>query len=296
MKPLLSPKELAAAIGVSESSIKRWVDEGRIEATRTAGGHRRIALGEVARFLRASQQKLLEPFLLGLPELPASEVEEDSGSGDLGASADRLFCLLEAGASMRARGLLLQLYLDGFSLAEIFDGPVRLALQRIGQLWRTSPEGILIEHQAIQICLQAVHQLAALAPQSAAGLLALGGSATPDTSQLPPLMVSTILASEGFDAINLGPCLPLALLGDAVLEKRPALVWLCINHDGDEKALVQELATLRSQADSVGAALAVGGRAAPRSLLQGPSLPRFLLGQSLAELVAFVRGLGLIRP
>ena len=42
MKPLLSPKELADAIGVSESSIKRWVDNGEIQATKTSGGHRRI--------------------------------------------------------------------------------------------------------------------------------------------------------------------------------------------------------------------------------------------------------------
>jgi MerR family transcriptional regulator, light-induced transcriptional regulator len=48
----LSPKALAAAIGVSESSLKRWADEGRLAAERTAGGHRRIAVAEAVRFVR----------------------------------------------------------------------------------------------------------------------------------------------------------------------------------------------------------------------------------------------------
>ena len=33
MKPVLSPRELAEAIGVSESSIKRWIDDGVIQAS-----------------------------------------------------------------------------------------------------------------------------------------------------------------------------------------------------------------------------------------------------------------------
>jgi len=294
MKSLLSPKELAAAIGVSESSIKRWVDEGKVEASRTAGGHRRISMAEVVRFLRESGQKLIEPGLLGLPELQELKVAEpECPAGDLEAQGERLFHFLEAGACNMARGLLLQLYLDGLGLAEIFDGPLRSALRRIGQLWQSGPVGIFLEHRAIQISLQAVHQLAALTPRQSRGPLALGAAAPPDTSQLPTLMVATLLASEGFQAVNLGPDLPLTVLGDAVLDMKPALVWLSISHGGDEKGLLQEVAILKSKVDTVGAALAIGGRAAPRSLGQSPP-PRFLLGQSLAELVAFVRGLGLI--
>jgi len=44
----LSPRELAEALGVSESSLKRWVDAGKIAASRTEGGHRRKG-GERAR-------------------------------------------------------------------------------------------------------------------------------------------------------------------------------------------------------------------------------------------------------
>ena len=39
----MSPVRAAALIGVSESTLKRWVDAGHIRAEKTAGGHRRIA-------------------------------------------------------------------------------------------------------------------------------------------------------------------------------------------------------------------------------------------------------------
>ena len=39
---MLSPRELAEAVGVSESSLKRWADRGRVHVHRTEGGHRRI--------------------------------------------------------------------------------------------------------------------------------------------------------------------------------------------------------------------------------------------------------------
>ena len=48
MKQVLSPREMATVLGVSESSIKRWVDDGAITSTKTAGGHRRITVSEAS--------------------------------------------------------------------------------------------------------------------------------------------------------------------------------------------------------------------------------------------------------
>ena len=69
MKTLLSPRELADAIGASESSLKRWTDGGLIVATRTAGGHRRIPLAEAIRFIRETAQPVVRPEILGLGDI-----------------------------------------------------------------------------------------------------------------------------------------------------------------------------------------------------------------------------------
>lgn len=285
MKALLSPKELAAAIGVSESSIKRWVDEGRIVATRTEGGHRRIGLAEAVRYLRESRQKLILPGMFGL-------AEEAEAPDSLDEAGEKLYEWLLAGAVAPAQGLLTQLYIQGRALGDIFDGPLRQALGRIGQLWlHGSGGGIFIEHRAMQICLGAVHQLCSLLPVREGAPLAIGGTPPPDPAQLPSLTVAAVLTGEGFDAVNLGPDLPLTVLGDAVLDKKPALVWLSICHEADEATLTRDIDELHVKALQVGAVLTIGGRSAP--LLAGQE-GSFFRGQSLSELVAWVHQLGLI--
>ena len=60
----ISPRHLAEAIGMSESSLKRWADRGFLSVTRTAGGHRRIAVQEAIRFIRSRELTILDPVLL----------------------------------------------------------------------------------------------------------------------------------------------------------------------------------------------------------------------------------------
>jgi MerR family transcriptional regulator, light-induced transcriptional regulator len=42
MTTLLTPAQAAQQAGVTAKTITRWVDQGRLPATRTLGGHRRI--------------------------------------------------------------------------------------------------------------------------------------------------------------------------------------------------------------------------------------------------------------
>src|SRR5690349_24658833 len=97
---LLSPKQVARAIGVSESSLKRWCDSGRIPMARTAGGHRRMRLADVVRFVRDEGQPLVAPEVLGLPSVT------DGAQLGLRRGGERLTEVLLSGQEEAARRLL----------------------------------------------------------------------------------------------------------------------------------------------------------------------------------------------
>ena len=69
MAKSVSPKQLARAIGVSESSVKRWCDDGVIHTSYTPGGHRKIEIDQVLQFLRNTKHAIADPEILGLPSM-----------------------------------------------------------------------------------------------------------------------------------------------------------------------------------------------------------------------------------
>ena len=64
---LISPKQAAKMLGVSESSMKRWCDKGLLEIHRTAGGHRRIPVSSLLAFVRQGGHQLFYSEEIGLP-------------------------------------------------------------------------------------------------------------------------------------------------------------------------------------------------------------------------------------
>ena len=51
---LLTPRQAAERIGMSYPAIKHWILAGRIQTVKTPGGHHRIPLDELRRFLPSS--------------------------------------------------------------------------------------------------------------------------------------------------------------------------------------------------------------------------------------------------
>ena len=151
-RKLLSPRDIADAIGSSESSVKRWTDQGLLTVTRTAGGHRRIATADAVHFIRHNAYPVLKPEILGLPASLVSE-ESSSSLAEAGPDPDQVFLeLLESGHDVGARNHVLARFLAGESVASLADGPLRAALESIGSTWEHGPEGIYIEHRATEIC------------------------------------------------------------------------------------------------------------------------------------------------
>jgi len=252
-----SPRDLADAIGVSESSIKRWVDAGDLVAARTAGGHRRIALTEAVRFIRGRSLPLVRPAVLGLADLthlpPALAVAPVTGA--------LLVDLLGSGQAGQARGLIVSAYLRGEPLAPLCDGPVRDAMREVGVLWEDGRRGIFVEHRATDLFLQAFHQIRSLIPEPPPGApRAVGGALAGDPYFLPSLMAATVLADLGFAVTHLGPDTPADVLAAAAREARARLVWLSVSIAPTNGEVPRAMRALAEALAPTGAEVVVGGR------------------------------------
>ncbi len=292
MKSSLSPKDLAAAVGVSESSLKRWADDGRIHVSRTAGGHRRIAIQEAIRFTREARMPIRRPDLLGLPTL--------ASPADRRLDPHTTFHQkLSEGDAYSAQAILIDLYLSGQSVAAICDGPIRSAMTEIGGAWGHGREGIFIEHRATDLCIHALSVLRLLVspgslPESAEEdnqsprPLALGAAPPEDPYMIPSLMCACVLADAGYRTINIGAHTPMDVLTGAIDTHRPRLVWLaCTARDAVPTA--EQILGLRRELAAQNTALAVGGQALAELTL--PDTAHHIHCRTMSELDKFARGL-----
>jgi len=262
MKMQVSPKQLARAIQVSESSVKRWCDQGRIPTVRTAGGHRRIAIAAVLDFLREHDYAVVRPDLLGLPVT----------SGHTGRMLDRsqatLRTALLEGDEQRARSVVLDLFIAEHDLPAILDGVVARALHDIGDMWNCGEAHVYQERRACEICLRILHELRHTVPETKSNAgLAIGGTPEGDRYHLPNAMVELILRRVGWETHDLGIGLPFETLRSALEHHRPRLFWLSVSHIENEDAFVRDYESLYASAGHE-VAFVVGGQALHQGIRQ----------------------------
>jgi excisionase family DNA binding protein len=275
---MISPRDLARAIGVGESSVKRWVDEGRLAGARTSGGHRRIAQAEAIRFVRELGLEVARPDLLGL--------HGGSSGEDRAPSAEALEAALLAADGNAARRMLVSAFVSGTSVAALCDGPIGKVLHDLGESWEETPTGIGAEHHAVDACLQALMEIRSLIDPPGTGPLAIGGAVQSDPYILPSLMTSIVLAEAGYRTINLGPNIPARALGATVLTQKPDLVWRSASIPLRGKALRDDLLEALP-ASVVSAEMVIGGRGLPR-FRESPG-PAIHVLQSMQDLYRFAR-------
>jgi MerR family transcriptional regulator, light-induced transcriptional regulator len=289
MEPLLTPDyvsttQVAEALGISVSTVKRWVESGILPAQKTAGGHRKLLLADVLELARQSNLPVRDPALLNAGRrnrrvLDPPELEEN------------LYGSLVAGDANTVRSLLHGAYGSGMPVETMADSVIAPAMHRVGHEWETGRIGVMHEHRASQLCAGALYELKAVleARANRRRPVAVGGALEKDFSELPTLLAQMVLLDAGWTAVNLGPNTPLVSLGHAVAELQPRLVWLSISHLLDEKLLTRDYLQLYQQAERAGVAVVVGGRALVES--RRATIPYTAYGDALSHLAAFARTL-----
>lgn len=281
----LSPKQLGQAIGASESSLKRWIDDGLIEVIRTTGGHRRVTLAEAVRFVRQRGYTVKDPSVLGL-----TAADDETGRADHLQLAEHFYDLLTKGRDKAFNAAVTRLYLDGHPISEIIDGPIRSAMSQIGELYHNTPDGVGIEHRATDLCMRTLGYMHSLIkPAAPDAPLAVGGAPVGDMHLISSLCISLVLAEQGWREANLGANTPWDQFVLAVKQEKAALVWLSMTAEPNTD-YAKKLRELSNDLASEPCQIIVGGRQLDDAI-QRLSLDNLHTAGSMVELQSFSKGL-----
>lgn len=244
---------------VSESSVKRWCDCGAIATIKTFGGHRRITLDSLQKFLQTSERQLSHPEVLGLPDLTPSRLAVDNASDQ--PSSELFQQSLTRGDEEQCRQILHRLIADGATRSEAAETLITSAMRDIGEAWKCNKLDVYQERRGCDIAMRLTYELRAeLPPPAANAPIAIGGSPEGDPYQLPSALVELALREVGWNATNLGCNLPMGSFVQAAHDYDPQLVWLSVSTVAEPDMFVAAENQLAASL-SEDVPLLIGGRA-----------------------------------
>lgn len=263
-KTVLSTADVARLFKVTETTVKRWADEGNLKCQKTPGGHRKYEMRYVVEFARDNK---FDP--LGVLAL----LDDANFSNAVQVAVlTRDFQALVAAFVERAlspdktdlHALLSYLYEHKIHLWEIYDHVLRPGMADIGERWARGEIGINHEHRASHETLEALSKLQAqILIKPLAGKTVLCACVGDEKHEIGLRCVANIFDSEGWRVHYLGAETPHDAIVASIRELRPSVVCLSITRPGP--ALDAALQAIVDAARDAGACVIAGGSAASRA-------------------------------
>ncbi len=262
MKTLLSTRDVAELMKVTETTIKRWSADGDLPCVKTPGGHRRYRMPDVLRFAEDRRYPLSgvrPPVMVGVD---SDMLEFGVFKRDFRTISRLLLERALKGERAEILELLTYLVKHQVSIASLGDDVVRPALAEIGRLWTAGQIEIDHEHVASQALLEAIIRLSPDLPRKPDnGWTALCACAEGDHHEIGLRILCYALESEGWRVHYLGANTPFNTLRSRIATARPRLVCLSMSVPASATTL-RELRSVGELARSLDAAFLLGGTSA----------------------------------
>jgi len=200
---LLTSAEVARAFQVGVSTVKRWTDEGEMDAVRTPGSHRRYTIEALRRF--AAMRGLPAD---GLPDGPLPQAPTVTTG-----SATTLYDALVRGEAATVRQLVTPLTNDLAQRAAVLDRVVGGAMREIGDRWECGDLSVAEEHRGSYLLSEAID---ALRPAEGNGGTVILACPPGEQHELPLRLVRLIAGWCGRRTDYLGADVPWIALRHAI--------------------------------------------------------------------------------
>lgn len=275
---LFSPKQVGNALGVSEASIKRWVDKGKIDCVKTTGGHRKIPMHALTKYIHENNKPLVNPEVLNIPT-STGRVKDKMKQSAIELRQSFLEC-----DEYKIRGIIFDLFLSGKSPEAIFDSLLAPALHQLGCDWEDGTVDAFQERRTIQICIRTLYAFDSFFTQPEPDApVAILATLSNDPYTVPILMAEVCLRSQGWKTEFLGNDIPYDSYQKAIQMYKPDLSIISISSCADEKEMTKELMAIEEVAVGKNSKLTIGGRAVPHEAPE--KMPQTLFTFSMENLM-----------
>ena len=279
-RTLLSTFQAAEILRVHPSTIKRWVDDGVIPASKTPGGHRKIVLSDLLRLVRDKQlpgppidPSVLDRYLSS--PLPASRSMDELRSG--------LEKALHSHQPTEVQQILVRCHQSGMKVEQIGDELILPVMESVGYSWRMGETDIAQEHLITSYLHGGLIDLRnRLLPSTNSQLpLAIGACPEGDFYTLGNLLAELVLLQNGWQVTNIGPNTPCDSVISMARKLRPKLIWMTCTHLENPEAFTQGCNELHQTAMELESNLFLGGQALTQEVRR--RLHYHWIGDSLSQ-------------
>ncbi len=283
---LVSTREAAELLAVSESTVRRWCDVGKLNTIRSPGGHRKVPIDSITQLARDLGVPLVDEAIQTPAVAPVG--------GNLTEAAASLCDCLCQGREDPSVAMLLSTYTRGHSIQKIGDQLIGPALHLVGKQWESGKITVSIERRACHIVMNGLREIERLIPACPAEApLAMGVTPGQDFSQVGTQLVALVFKAAGWRAMQLGAGVPFSEIALQCRDTKPDLIWLSSVHIEDQRQFVSSFIEYIEPFLQAGTTVVIGGRAFGEEVLSQISFSFY--GRTLEALNTFVSGLPMHR-
>jgi len=286
-KTILSTADVARLFNVTETTVKRWANDGMLKCMKTPGGHRKYEMKHVVEFAQRVQLEPACALSLSDQDALAQTIQVAILTRDF-AALQRVF--IEKALSPDKCDLFLlfsYLYQHQIELWEIYDLIIAPGMMEIGERWARGDVKICQEHRASYETLDALAKLQAqIHVKPATGLSVVCACPGNELHEIGLRCAASLFESEGWLTHYLGARTPFEDIVYAVEELHPTTV--CISRtvsftdDAEREACDRMLRTVLAS----GVTILLGGKVLCGHTAAKECVYRY---STLRELLAFLK-------
>jgi MerR family transcriptional regulator, light-induced transcriptional regulator len=291
----LSTQEVAGLINVTETTIKRWADEGKIPCHKTLGGHRKFLMKEIVQFAEDNAYPLSGTVAPPLDTRGARGLELAIQTKDYTILGQLFYVEALQAERQGIYDLLSYLCKHHISLPVLADEVIKPAMARIGEEWRSGKLDVNREHLASNAVLEAlIHLHPELHRKPSHGLSAVCACAEGNYHELGLRLFAYALETEGWKVHYLGANTPFLTLRSFMKNSRPDLICLSATIIDRKISSMSSFRAIGKAARAMKAIYLVGG-----SMSNGYSIDYFkcdYITDSVREAVVFLKNHFQLKP